>query len=462
MSSGNDPGFDSTATRPNNRVSELLDGWQATRAQTVLATRFVANKDDYLATEPADIGRAVGDNLRELFVSCDPAPALLQQFDHARPEFIAVHDIGTTSSRKFLAGVAEASGLALQRLVIRRQGFGTTLASLEFIEFPGADGSTLRIYSTEVEADTVSRQGLARVLLAYSRLGVLMVGDLPAHSLAAALKPLRDDIITGPWPNRDLLLLPLASNAALASQGSELGRGIGVTVRTTPPVVRPSDAWNFISGSWGRLRAQLAESGRNLPALATLPAPLTSAAAHAASAPIAPVVAANRNPPLAASPGLNFGPNAVTPALQPMSLKPMPEVQRAAAGAADIAPKTAELMTQYVEQLRKLGGMLDCCVFEAASGRNVAHTGEAPDADSLAAAGAALLASIVLTGRRLGLATDLPDAAVTLEARHLVLRPVPRHPALMLHAVLDKSRANLTLARLQIQRMDDLFNEQTP
>ena len=49
--------------------------------------------------------------LRELFVSCDPAPALLQQFDHAQPEFIAVHDIGTDSSRKLLVAVAEATGM---------------------------------------------------------------------------------------------------------------------------------------------------------------------------------------------------------------------------------------------------------------------------------------------------------------------------------------------------------------
>ncbi len=439
MSSGNDPGFDSTATRPNHRVSELLDGWQATRAQTVLATRFVANKDDYLATEPADIGRAVGENVRELFVSCDPAPALLQQFDHARPEFIAVHDIGTASSRKFLAGVAEATGLGLQRLVIRRQGFGTTLATLEFIEFPGADGSTLRIYSTEVEADTVSRQGLARVLLAYSRLGVLMVGDLPAHALAAALKPLRDDIITGPWPNRDLLLLPLASSAALASQGADLGRGTGVTVRSTPAVMRPSDAWTFLSGAWGRLRGQIGAAGKLVPDLATAPA--------------RPAPAAN---PEAAATGFA---QAATPTLQPMSLRPMPAVPQTPTHGPALDPAASEQLARYVEQLCKLNGMIECCVFEAASGRNIAHAGSAHDADSLASAGASLLGSMIRAGRRLNLGAELPEAAITLDTRHLILRAVPRHPALMLHAVLDKSHANLTLARLQILRMDDMFDE---
>jgi len=36
---------------------------------------------------------------------------------------------------------------------------------------------------------------------------------------------------------------------------------------------------------------------------------------------------------------------------------------------------------------------------------------------------------------------------------------VPRNPGLAMHAVLDKTSANLTLARLQVLRMDSLFEE---
>ena len=446
MNASTPEGSDPTVSRPPSRVNDLIDGWQATRAQTVLATRFVANKDEYLAPDASDIGRAVGDNLRELFVSCDPAPALLQQFDHARPEFIAIHDLGTSASRKLLADVAAATGLAVKKLAIRRQGYGTTLATLEFIEFPAGEGGALRIYSTEADADTVARHGLARVLLAYSRLGVLMVGDLPAHALAAAFKPLRDDIITGPWQNRDLLLLPLAATGALASHSADLGRGTGVTVRSTPAVQRPSDAWNFISGTWSRLRAQIAATGLVVPALGTTRAPAAAAAAPSAD------TAAPAAPPA-------FGPHAVTPTLQPLSLRPMPPLPAAVAQRAQPDDALAAQMSHYVEQLHKLNGMLDCCVFEVASGRQVAHAGEMPDADSLASAATTLLGAIVRTGRRLGLSAESPEAAITLDARHLVLRAVPHHPELMLHAVLDKQHANLTLARLQIQRMDDLFDD---
>jgi len=442
MSSGNEQDFSSNAARRGKQDGGWPGGLQATPLQGAKAARPAGPPAGRAATESSEIGRAVGDDLRELVVSCDAAPALLQQFDHAQPEFIAVHDIGTASSRKLLAGVAEASGLGLKRLVIRRQGYGNTLATLEFLEFVGAEGGALRVYSTDAEADPQARLGLARVLLAYSRLGVLMVGELPAQALASAFKPLRDDIISGPWPNRDLLLLPLASSAALASQGNDLGRGTGVTVRTTPAALRPSDAWAFISGAWGRLRTQIAATGKFVPALATPPA--------RPAVPGSPAV-----PPTA---GARLGPQGVASALEPLQVRPRPAAPPTTAGA-ELDPAATALMARYVEQLCGLNGMLDCCVFEVAGGRCIARATGTHEVSTLASAGASLLASITRAGHRLGFEVGVPEAAITLDTRHLVLRAVPRHPHLMLHAVLDRSHANLTLARLQIQRMDELFDD---
>ncbi|HRI18595.1 MAG TPA: hypothetical protein PL196_08745, partial [Burkholderiaceae bacterium] len=120
---------------------------------------------------------------------------------------------------------------------------------------------------------------------------------------------------------------------------------------------------------------------------------------------------------------------------------------------------TTALLQRYVEQLHKLNGMLDACVFEASSGHSVVHVGSAPDAGLLGSVGSGLLASVTRAALRMQLAAEPTEAAITLDARHLLLRPVPRHPGLMLHAVLDKQHANLTLARLQIQRLDEIFDE---
>ncbi len=416
-SSGSGTGF---GTSP---AAEAPDAWQATRAQTSLATQILQTEDDYLAPEKQDIGRQTNANERELFVSCAPDLALQQQFEYLHPEFIAVHDIATSSSRKLLAGIAAASGRALQKLIIRRQGYGTALATLEFVELPTPDGSLLRMYSTEADADTAARNGLARILLGFSRLGVVMVGDLPGHSIAAALKPFQDAMLGGPWPNRQLLLLPLASGSALAAQGAELGRGSGVNVRTTPQVSRPADAWGFINGSWARLRDGTPLDRRS---------PTSPGAAARSAAP----------PPVAARP---------TP--EPRPMRPMPTVDTAAARAA--VPRS--LLDRYVHQLSELPGMVSCCIFDVSSGLEVTHAGASPGAADLAMHGKALLAGMSASSRTLGLGHTMPEAAITLGSHHLLLRAVPGHPGLALHAALDKTNANLTLARLQVQRMDSLF-----
>ena len=167
-----------TPGRPRS-ANESPDAWASTRAQTALATQLLEDEGDYLATDKEEVGRQIGGNERELFVSCAPAEALQQQFEHLQPNFIAVHDVATSSSRKLLTGIAAASGRAVQKLVIRRQGYGTALATLEFVELPTADNQLLRLYTTEADADTASRHAIARTLLAYSRLGVVMVGELP-------------------------------------------------------------------------------------------------------------------------------------------------------------------------------------------------------------------------------------------------------------------------------------------
>ena len=402
---------------------EAPDAWQATRAQTSLATQILQTEDDYLAPEKHDIGRQTNANERELFVSCAPDLAMQQQFEHHHPEFIAVHDIATTSSRRLLAGIAAASNSAVQKLIIRRQGYGTALASLEFVELPTPDGGVLRMYSTEVDADTAARHGLARVLLGFSRLGVVMVGDLPGHSIASALKPFQDAMISGPWPNRQLLLLPLSTGSTLAAQGAELARGTGVNVRTTPQVTRPADAWGFINGTWARLREGTSLDRRS---------------------PNSPGAAARASAPAAAPP---------RPAADPRAMRPMPAVGSAAARAA--APRS--LLDRYVHQLSELPGMVSCCVFDVNSGLEVTHAGASPGAADLAMHGKALLAGMSASSRTLGLGHTLPEAAITLGSHHLLLRAVPGHPGLALHAALDKTHANLTLARLQVQRMDSLF-----
>lgn len=425
----------------SGRGLESPDAWASTRAQTALATQLLEDENDYLATEKEEVGRQIGGNERELFVSCAPAEALQQQFEHLQPNFIAVHDIATSSSRKLLTGIAAASGRAVQKLVIRRQGYGTALATLEFVELPTADNQLLRLYTTEADADTASRHAIARVLLAYSRLAVLMVGELPSHAIGTALKPLHDDIVAGPWPNRNVLLLPLASASTLVSHGLDLGRGTGVAVRTTPQVARPADAWGFITGTWSRLREQVPADGPAVPELGAFKA--------AAYQP--------KRPPLAT--GLPSGDTLPMEDPRPpavLTMRPMPAIATPSTFSATM-PST--LIERYVKQLSELNGVISCCVFEVQSGRPVAHAGANPGSAELSLHGSTLIAAMMAASRGLGFGHALPEAAISLDSHHLLLRGVPKNPGLAMHAVLDKTSANLTLARLQVLRMDALFED---
>ncbi|HEX6363826.1 MAG TPA: hypothetical protein VFZ93_12770, partial [Albitalea sp.] len=222
------------------------DDWHDTRGHDEHAD------DAYLANGRSELGRPVGEHRHELFVAGEPGVALQQQFERLPAEFIAIHDVATSASRKLIAGIASASKGAVQRLAVRRQGPGTPLVTLEFVELPTAEGPRLRIYATECDADPATRDEVALALLGFSTLGVLLVGDAPGASISGVFQPLHDRMVAGPWRNRHLLLLPLSTANALVTQGMELSRGTGVNVRTTPQVARPADAWNFISSTWTR------------------------------------------------------------------------------------------------------------------------------------------------------------------------------------------------------------------
>jgi hypothetical protein len=394
------------------------------------ATQIVGDKDTYLGNASTDVGRRIADDQLELFVVCHPAEAMLQQFAQLAPDFIAIHDIGTTSSARLLAAVAAASSRKLQKLVIRRQGYGVALATLQFVELPLQPGRMLRVYTTQVDGDTQTRLQLAQVLLAHSRLAVVLVGDLPPHALGSSLQPLRDAITTGPWPNRQLLMVPLAQAATLPARAAALAGNSGVMVRTTPQVGRPADAWSFISGAWNRLNSNLPET----------PTPRTALPAHSPARPLE----AN-----------TFAPPPMAPAYaptQPLELSPMPSTGSHAAPAQSAS--SAALWAEYVRRCAAIKGTIECCVFDIDLQRSLAHSGTQRMADRLAAKGAMLHASMSDSANVLGLGPANPDAAITLDKHYLLLRPMPGRSRVALHMVIDRSHGNIGLARAQLHQID--------
>ncbi len=367
------------------------------------ATQIVRNRADYLGEGQDDVGQRIADDKLELFVAVDPAQAMLQQFAALQPEFIALHDVGASQSLRLLGAIAAALNTRVHTLAIRRQGHGVALAVLPFVELPGRGSQRLRVYSTDIDTDSQSRRQLAGVLLGHARLGVIMVGEMPPHLLASALQPVREAMQKGPWPNRELLVVPLGSPGALAAQAAGLAGPPGMQVRVTPQAPSPNDAWTYVTGAWNRLR-------------------------DSAAAPTAPPAAGNADLPTEAMP-------------LPGSDAPGP--------AAD-----SGRWAEYLQACRVIKGLVSACVFELRSGQALAFHGSRPDAQALVTEGLKLFTAAATAGRGLGLGPSQPDAAITLTGHHLLLHPLPGHPGLVLHAVLDASVANLTLARMQLQRVD--------
>jgi hypothetical protein len=191
-----------------------------------------------------------------------------------------------------------------------------------------------------------------------------------------------------------------------------------VSVRVTPQAAHANDTWGFVTGAWNRLR----DGG-------------------AATA-----------PPAAPAPGVTAASGAPVPARRTTDTGPRP-MPPATPGARQ-PEAVAGPWIDYLKACETIKGLISACVFDLRTGRELAHLGARPDPEHLIAQGTALYNAMAECGRALGLGASQPDAVVSLTAHHLVVHPLPGHPGILMHAVLDGSGANLTLARMQLQRVD--------
>lgn len=423
------------------------------------ATRIVGDRDAYLGQ--GGVGRRIAEDQVELFVTGDVAGALQREFQAQDPSFITLHDIGCSASLRLLGSLAGAAGAKVQRLSVRRQGHGLALAVLQFVELPLADGSALRVYSTDVSGDGAARLQLAQVLLAHSRLGVLMVGDLPLNAVSAALHPLHEKMARGIWPNRELLMLPVAGNATLAQQAAELALGTPVSVQLAPRAAKPRQIWAFIGHTWNRSQGQAVNAdidqalghARTASAYTPLAADLTSAA-EAETVPMGldPLPAPARPTTLAApAPAARFVPAAELPpgfanrAGPPKAHSPTPATPMPVPG--------GTRWQDYADHCRAVKGVQSVCVFDTHTLQPLAHAGGLPSAERLAQQGALLLAEMVDVARALGFGSTRPDAAISLGGHHLLLYQVPGHPGVAVHLVLLAAATHLAVARVQLERV---------
>lgn len=389
------------------------------------ATQLVTDRDAYLGQGRHDVGRRIADDQVELFISSDVATALQGEFQQHSSEFLAVHDVGTRASLRLLSSLASASAAPVQRLTVRRQGHGIALAALHFVEVVLSDDSRVRVYSTDIEADSHTRHQLAPLLLAFSRLGVLLVGELPPHAMTSALTPMHDAIARGPWPNRELLVVPVGASTALAAQAAWLAGKSGVEIHVTPSASKPKQAWAYVGGAWNRAEGQ----GPNARVMQTV-------LERAASRPATPTSEAPTE-------RMDLGPAITSP--PPTAPVRQPSV-----------PPTAPARPAwqaYADRCSGLQGAVACSVFDTVSLRTLAHSGSPTNAARLAKHGATLLTQMHVSARALGLDSAPTEAVITTHTHHLLLRHIQGHEGVAVHIMLRADQTTPSQARADLDRI---------
>lgn len=437
---------------------------------TQFATQLQRSPGDYLGAMP-DVGRVVGNGVRELFISCEIGDALQQQFEHLRPTCIVLHDLGCTVSRRLLAAVAAASGQQVERLVVRRQGFGTIVATLEYIDCATTYGKPIRLYSTDADADSQARQSVSRVLLGHATLGAVLLGDLPVHALNELLEPIRTAMLHHPWQCQQMIFMPLGPGPAAGNAVHERLQTAPVPVVVSPRVTMPAEAWGHLHSCWNQLQRSLSPGSGGLQ-LAPLQdggvvggsadsLPLQHGqAANSATPPLAPVPAPApapattvRLPPATPRPPL---PPAYAPTVagELQALRPRPAAAPAPAPVAPPAPQPNPL-AGYLRGLGAISGVITACIFEIQTSRVLAHLGTRESATDLARRGTTLLAASGQARKQLQLAGQTDEVVVRGGAQSLGLRVLVSQPEWAVHLVFSHAQCDWPQLRPQLVSLDE-------
>lgn len=391
---------------------------EATQLATQIATQLLDDSPQS-GSEGRDLGKRVSALVRELFVVCDPAEALRQHFEVGVPPFLAVHDLGTGKSRAFLAALSQASGWPLRKLLIRRQGFGTTLATLHYVDCPGQNQQSLRLYASDAEAESTVRIAIRRQLLGSASANALIVEDLPEQVSTLAYSCMRDDLLSRRRTGVSMLVLPQARSARLAQDLEALQHAGGARIEVAPATAVVSSNWALLATYWNREvahsnRADAAVIGQiNLGAPGSLPGrkpmPVVSGAGkQAALAPAAPSVAA--------------------------------------ATEATLSP------AEYLTLVSGRAGATSACIFNVATRAIEAHSGATAAAD-LAVQGQALLMAVAKAGDCLALGRAVSEVTVVLGETQVVVRPVRLRPGCALILLLKRT-ADPGAWRRELEQID--------
>ncbi|MDI6800127.1 MAG: hypothetical protein QMD53_05620 [Actinomycetota bacterium] len=107
-------------------------------------------------------------------------------------------------------------------------------------------------------------------------------------------------------------------------------------------------------------------------------------------------------------------------------------------------------LNKSLEELMAIEGALATAVVDSNSGMVLGKAGTGLDVNLAAAGNSDVLKTKYKVMKLLGLKDNIEDILITLGAQYHILRPLEKKPELFVYIALDKSKANLALARHKV------------
>ena len=107
-----------------------------------------------------------------------------------------------------------------------------------------------------------------------------------------------------------------------------------------------------------------------------------------------------------------------------------------------------------IPKLLEIDGCTAACIVDSNSGMTLASGGTGVDLEMAAAGNTEVVRAKRKTMKALNLNDAIEDILITLGRAYHLIRPLATNDALFVYIVLDRTRANLAMARLQLKNIE--------
>jgi len=423
-------------------LGSVLDPFgRKSRAAEAAARPFEATAImETTATEVNDQGQMIDRHQRDLVVTGSAAHAIREHFAATRTDLRAASSVITLLdpsgiwAPSVIKALSDAGGRPIERLHLREQTTLRTLAVIERTSLVRRNEDTLKVYHADVRLTGRDTADIPIALMERSHLTTVVVGPMEPSAIDELLLSLQQATSLPTWRCPNLLFMLPPSAVWIANKVKAMSWPEQMKVEAiNESLTSASAVWNALLAYWNQIKDQPEWVSPAAPAMLGM----RDFPIKVADLELPPSSPAGAAPAASSAGGAAVSPVFVQPTRSHL------DVEHA-------KNSLAELLT--------IDGLLCCAVVDSTNGSVVAREqrddGGDVDIDRAAAACAQVLRAHRLAARNMGLPDHIEEVNVGTGTRHHLMRMVSRHPDRFLFVLLNKQRANLSLARFKLAEVE--------